>query len=180
MKYILLFTFAFAINTHANETFITTELGHSRVDFDGTYVLSDNFAENDAVSATFIAGHKFSSNIHIAGSISTTTSDNFFGALDGYSLFETAVEVGYSFELSEHFRVVPVVGYSRWDMELKEGALLNPGPEETLEITGYNGYWKVNFEFPINSLIVLNAAYMDNSYTFGSVDSVRFGVKFTF
>ncbi len=107
-------------------------------------------------------------------------TEEYFVWGDNYQLYEVGALLGYSFDIAEHFRIEPMVGVSRWELDREECEFNSPGPEESREINGTNIYWEINFEALINDFVQLNLSYTRGEFKFGSVEALRFGAKFAF
>lgn len=99
-----------------------------------------------------------------------------FGAFDTYSFDQQFVAVGYQFELGDGWRFVPMVGRARWRLESEEGMFLNPGPEESEVIRGYDYYWEASVSRRISETVALGVSYKQGNYEFGESRTAAFAV----
>lgn len=162
------------------EYFAWGEVGRGDVEFDDEYFFEGFDGDDTFSSANILGGYKFDSKVVVAAHVGMSGSESLFGWGDNYQLYEVGALLGYSFDIAEHFRIVPMVGVSRWELDREEGEFNNPGPEESREISGTDFYWKLNVEAPINDFIQLNLSYTRGQFEFGSVEAIRFGAKFAF
>ena len=93
---------------------------------------------------------------------------------------ERGVLVGYSFDIHPNFRIVPMLGWSSWDLVTEEGAFFNSGPEDELEFNGTDTYGRLNFEFPVTDVLQTVASNVHGDYDIGSSKTTRLGIKFEF
>lgn len=105
---------------------------------------------------------------------------DFFGALDSYSLSQQFGAVGYQFEWGDGWRFLPKVGRTRWSLRSDEGFFLNPGPEESREIHGYEYYWEASISKQISQVVSLGMHYKQGDYEFGRARSTNFLVTIAF
>lgn len=101
---------------------------------------------------------------------------DFYGAFDSYSFDQRFAAVGYQFELGNGWRFVPMVGRTRWRLESKEGLFLNPGPEESAVIKGYDYYWEASVSRRISRVVALGVSYRQGDHRFGQSRATAFMV----
>lgn len=177
---VFLSVLAASCSAYSGEYFLMGEVGRGKVSFDDEYYFED-FEDDDTFSSVnILGGYKFNSKLVLATHIGASGSEGFFGADDNYQLYEVGALLGYSFDLYKHFRIVPMIGVSTWELDRKEGELFNSGPEESREVKGTNAYIKLNFEVPLGDFVQLNLSYMRGQFKFGGVHALRFGTKFSF
>ena len=99
-----------------------------------------------------------------------------FGALDSYSLDQRFAAVGYQFELGKGWRFVPMIGRARWRLDSEEGVFLNPGPERSDVVKGYDYYWEASVSRRISRVVALGIGYKQGDYRFGRANSTAFMV----
>lgn len=99
-----------------------------------------------------------------------------FGTFDSYSFEQRFVAVGYQFELGNGWRFVPMVGRTRWQLKSEEGLFLNPGPEQSEVIKGYDYYWEASVSRRISQVVSLGVSYKQGDYTFGQFRAAAFMV----
>lgn len=112
----------------------------------------------------------------VAASVDASAEYDFYGSFDSYSLDQLSVAVGYQFELGNGWRVVPMVGRTRWRLESEEGLLFNPGPEERDVIRGYDYYWEASVSRRISQAVSLGVSYRQGDYQFGQSRAAAFVV----
>lgn len=105
---------------------------------------------------------------------------DFFDSFDSFSLTQQFASVGWQIELGEGWRVVPRAGRARWKLRSEEGRFLNPGPELTREVRGYNYFWEVGVSRRISKVVTLGVNYKQGSYEFGRTRSTAFVVTLGF
>ncbi|WP_086930078.1 outer membrane beta-barrel protein [Agarilytica rhodophyticola] len=166
--------------TMAGEAFIMPEVGRTEIKFKPDVVLPGFDTEVLGGAVGFVAGYKFDSNFFVGASHSFSSNDSFFETFDHYDLREFGFTAGYALHISEHFRIVPAVGFNSYTIDFDEGRLFNPGEEDSREIDGEDFYWRINVEIPFTELIQMNFAYIDGDYDFGDTSSLRVGLKLSF
>lgn len=101
---------------------------------------------------------------------------DFFNTLDSYSINQQFVAVGYQFELGNGWRFVPKFGRTRWRLKSEEGIFLNPGPERSEAIEGYDYYWETSVSRRISRVVALGIDYKQADHRFGRARSASFMV----
>ena len=163
------------IPAHAGSFSITPEIGRGNLEFTFQGV------EDDYIT-TFLGiagGYELDSKLLLEGNLSTSTTDNFFGAFRQIRLDEIKMGLGYAIEASPSFHLVPKIGVGYWELKAEEGQLFNPGPEDVVRSNGSGFFGELRGEFAVNSLIRLYVAYERNDYDFGDSETAIFGVKFS-
>ena len=159
---------------------VTPTLGRSKIDLKPAYAIDGEGTRVDGTITGVSVGYQFESNILIGSNLSFTYGDNLFSATDDYRLYEGRAFIGYVIPLHDHFRITPLAGISRWEMDTKEGRFLNPGPEAKDEFTGSDSFAELMLEFPITDLVVVHTSYTQSNFIFGRTKSFRGGVTFQF
>lgn len=101
---------------------------------------------------------------------------DFFDALDSYSIDQQFAAVGYQFELGEGWRFVPKFGRTRWRLQSEEGMFLNPGPERSDVLEGYDYYWEASVSRRISRVVALGIGYKQADHRFGRARATSFMV----
>lgn len=186
MKYSALAVFLMT-NCHAiadeSKVIFGIEIGSSSLDLENDLAneFNQEFLDDTGVSSTYSVGYRWANSWQVEGSLSASGNALFsLGLEDFYQAAEAKLMVGYSFQLAKHLRIVPLIGVSRWDVELQEGFLLNPGPEERIESDGTDFSYKVSAEFPIKKGFVLSLSYANTDTTFGDISMTQAGLKYEF
>lgn len=101
-----------------------------------------------------------------------------FGASDHFSLSTTALLFGYQIKLND-FYLEPKIGYARWQLELREGALFNPGPEEEYNFDGADPLAAFTAGYRFNDLFGMSLSYKYLDFERGHANSyaLRFDFK---
>ena len=147
---------------------VTPTLGRSKIDLKPAYAIDGEGTRVDGTITGVSVGYQFDSNILIGGNLSFTYGDNLFSATDDYRLYEGRAFIGYVIPLHDHFRITPLAGISRWEMDTKD------------EFTGSDSFVELMLEFPITDLVVVHTSYTQSNFIFGRTKSFRGGVTFQF
>jgi hypothetical protein len=137
--------------------------------------------EEEGFGGTYLLGYRWSNNIQMEASLSS--SDNGFVSLglhDFYQVIQARLLASYTFEISKSIRIVPLVGISRWNINLNESAFLNPGPERRSEFDGRDFSYKISMEFPINDRVFLGISFGKTNIDIGSTNLLQASVKYEF
>ena len=156
------------------------EFGGSPIEINSELAVLDDEFDYDGYAFGYILGYRWNSNMVVETNLNYASNDSFFKAFDYYETYEAKLMLGYSIEVNDNFRIVPLVGYTRWELEAKEGLFLNPGPEEESKADGTDFTYKLRMDFPIGELVVLSASYTKSNLEIGDIKLTQFGVKFEF
>jgi len=105
---------------------------------------------------------------------------DFFDELDGFTLQQRFVDIGYQFELGDGWRIVPRVGRSKWKLRNEEGRLFNPGPEASRNVRGYDNFAELSVSRRISRVVTLGGSYRYGNYEFGRNGTAAFLVTLGF
>jgi len=177
--FLLLTTSVFA-NAQEAEFILGLDLGRNSINIDQEFAIIDTEFDSDGYSLGYVLGYRWENNLVAEANIAYASNDSFFRAFDYYETSEIKLMLGYSFEIAEHLRIVPMLGFSRWELETKEGRLFNPGPEEQKEFDGTDLTYKVRMDFPVGQLVVLSLSYAKSELDASEIAITQFGIKFEF
>jgi len=167
--------------SHAGKISMMLEYGLGGMSVDSrTFEEQDFQPDSASYSSGIYVGYQFDNHILLAGAVNSATNNIFWGAADSVSLYESGILIGYSFDLSPRWSIVPIVELSRWTLDAKEGAFLNPGPEEEASIDGSQLLGRVNLEARASDILKVQLSYRYGRYEFGQVQSTRLGLKLEF
>ncbi|WP_226894471.1 MULTISPECIES: outer membrane beta-barrel protein [Pseudoalteromonas] len=171
-----------SFSSHANEAQIRmgVELGTSKIAVDKDFAILKEDFDTDGLSINYVLGYKFANNVVTEANVAYSSSDILFGTFDSYETYEIKAMAGYSFDLATYFKVVPMVGFSHWELETKQGLFLNPGPEAEEEFSGTDFTYKVRFEVPVSDLVLLSLSYANTEAEFGRNETTQIGILFEF
>lgn len=155
--------------------------GPGDVSFDG-----DTFADNivpsdDSFVGEWQVGYRFDSKLVIEGGGTAGLSLDFFFLGDFFSLSDARVMVGYAFQPSERFSIVPKLGVSRWHLDTESGSNFIFGSNRVdFHDSGSDLVWRINGEWRVAERLHLYAAYSQAHYSFGDSSGPSFGFNFQF
>lgn len=175
---VLIVCLTLSLPSFADGLVLIAEAGPSLIEIDGEFRPSEIHNSQNGNALGLSAGYKFTSNIVILGSANRYYGTNFFGANDRVHLTEANILLGYSLINTQHFRLLPMVGWSDWELESKEGALFNSGPEEVRVFKGESIIGKIIFELPIKDFFAMQFSLTHGEFDFGELSAIRIGAKF--
>ncbi|MEP7247897.1 MAG: outer membrane beta-barrel protein [Gammaproteobacteria bacterium] len=103
-----------------------------------------------------------------------------FDELDGFTLKQRFVDVGYQFELGDAWRIVPRIGRAKWKLRSEEGRLFNPGLEASRNIRGNDNFFELSVSRRISKVVALGGSYRYGNYGFGRNGTTAFLVTVSF
>ena len=117
------------------ETRASIGIGHGDIELYPTPMIFNNNAGENSVSIHAHVGYIFDNNLFIDIGRSHTTNDALFGLSDSIRFKSYDLAVGYTHHYKS-FTFEAKLGPSRWQLNAVEGALFNPGPEESISVDG--------------------------------------------
>ena len=159
---------------------VSAAYGVSEFDIEREYLLEeDDYDESANAYGEILAGFIFTNGLVLEAGFISQAGIDLFGANDSYDVFESVVEVGYTFG-NDKFKITPKIGYSFWDLEVKEGEFLNPGPEERRESDGSDPYLKLSAEYYWTESFAGSLFYRHSDYDFGNINTWGLGLRYVF
>ncbi len=171
---IVIISLILATPAFADEGFyLLAGIGDSKVKVKPKYQVN---SENDSyynLGFQLSLGYQFNNNVLIE--LTRISHDSFldFWISDTVSVNEDIVLLGYSFDINEKFRIIPRLGYSRWEFESSEGLLFNSGPEATISKKGSDLSFMLSASYGFLYMTLQSA-----EYNIGSLNSFIIGVEF--
>lgn len=169
---VLCASFALLAGTHSVfaadvEYQFTPRLGVSHLEVDRFVGIN----QQDSTKTTFGIGAGFGVLTPLGIVIEIGTDEfsdfDFNDQLDGFTLQQRFVDIGYQFDVGNGWRIVPRVGRSKWKLRNEEGKLFNPGPEESRNVRGYDTFAELSISRQISRVVALGGSYRYGSYQFG-------------
>ena len=155
--------------------------GPGNVDFENdTFADSIFVPSDDSFVGEWLVGYRFDSKLVIEGGGTAGLSLDFFFLGDFFSLSDERVMVGYAFQPSERFSIVPKLGVSRWHLDTESGTSFFGSERADVHDSGSDLIWRINGEWRVAERLHLYAAYSDAHYSFGDSSGPSFGFKFQF
>ena len=155
--------------------------GSGDVSFDSDIFANNIVPSDDSFVGEWLVGYRFDSKLVIEGGGTAGLSLDFFFLGDFFSLSDERVMVGYAFEPSERFSIVPKLGLSRWHLDAENGSsFIFGGARTDFHDSGSDLIWRVSGEWRVAPRLHLYAAYSAADYSFGDSSAPSFGFKFQF
>ena len=154
--------------------------GAGNVDFDDGTIPDYLIVDDDQMVGEWLLGYRFDSKLIIegGGSVGLSLSTLFFEDL--VVLDDQRVMVGYAFQPTERFSIVPKVGVSFWNLQLDEIDFFSGTGLVHRNESGSDLLWRLSLEWRVAKRMHLYAAYSDAHYDFGDSSTPSFGFKFQF
>lgn len=156
------------------------ELGQSSVNIDTNKIQTDVDFDDNGFAGSYFVGYRWAN--HFVNEVNLTlASNNFiFRGFDFYETKELKLLFGYSFQLADSLRIVPMAGMSRWELNSREGLIFNPGPEQNFKFEGTDLTYKLTMEYLINDSFALSLSYARTHLVLGTTELSLLGLKFEF
>ena len=167
-------------NARQGTFFAGLELGQGRVDLDDNFAtFQDDRNANGLASAAGI-GYQWHNNLIVEANIAAIDEVDVFEAFDDININEFSTFVGYSFEVSPKFKIIPMIGVNRWEIKATEGRFLNPGDEDSATVRGTDFIYKIKFQVPIRSNIHAYLSHSEGEYDYIDSNATRLGIRIDF
>jgi hypothetical protein len=151
-------------------------LGHIVIDTEAGTESDRSFGVNLSL------GYRFGSGLLIESGFSLQTSDDIFGGGDSLDLNREELMLGYQLKLGNTLRLIPKVGRVHWDLDLRDGALIDFGSDDGSQELGEGSddIAELVFEFRINDTLQLDISYEELDYRFGESNLAEVGLRFEY
>jgi hypothetical protein len=155
--------------------------GRGDVDFEGGTFADYIIPSDNSFVGEWQVGYRFDSKLVVEGGGTAGLSLDLFFLADVFSLSDQRVMLGYAFQPSERFSIVPKLGVSRWHLDT-EGVtnFLFGSNRAQVHDSGSDLIWRINGEWRVAQRLHLYAAYSAAHYSFGDSSAPSFGFKFQF
>lgn len=160
--------------------FVGAELGSGRYSLDESFATFQDVRSGSGLASAAAFGYRWENNLLVEANIAAIDEVDIFEAFDDINLNEFSTFLGYSFQPSTSFHIVPMIGINRWELKSTEGRFLNPGDEESSQVRGTDFIYKVKFEVPISENIQVYLSYSDGNYDYVDSQATRLGIKVEF
>ena len=151
------------------------------VDFDSTFA-ENRVAPDDSLVGEWLVGYQFDSKLVIEGGGSVGMSLDTFLFGDAFTLTDYHAMVGYAFQPTERFSIVPKLGLSHWRLDTEDvpGLFFLGGLRVDSDESGNDWIFRVSAEWRVAERLVLYGAYTELHYDFGESTAPSIGFKFQF
>jgi hypothetical protein len=165
----------------AESTFqISPRLGRGEMRIAEFQGISNRREEISALNMGGTVGFTTPIGVVLEAGIGMQSNFDWWSAVDDYTLSQQYLAVGYQIDFAKGWRFVPKAGRARWKLQSEEGMFLNPGPEATKVIRGYEHFWEAQLSRRISDVVSLGAAYQEGEFDFGRARSISFVATFGF
>lgn len=136
--------------------------------------------DDSGASLTYLAAYQWQNNWVAELDLAYSSNNFFFQSSDFYETTEIRGMLGYRLKLGEYLNLVPMLGISRWEVDLQEGFILNPGPEERDEFDGSDISVKLSAQVPLGESFLVTLSYTNTDTDLGNVAMTQLGLRVTF
>jgi hypothetical protein len=159
--------------------FLTVGGGGRNIDVDRNSAVANGFSEDGNLVSELGGGYVFSNNIVLEGATTDAVSVTGFFGFASYEFEDDRVMVGYSFPVSERFRIVPTIGASFWDFRVTDFVFFGP-PSAEQTLSGTDVVWRLGGEFLVGETFGISFGYTRGEFDVGdtSVAGVAMRVQF--
>jgi hypothetical protein len=195
MKYlvpaVLITALALSTEAHSQEAgvrkpgiYAGLDVGRTTVELrSGPGVIEGGQNKLKAISAALNVGYQWSSGVILEARLRTTVDflGNFFG-IDSESHSESQYLIGYRYFVNERFAVVPMIGYSDWEIdEVSSGLFSRSGPSRIERESGNGTIFRFGLERLVGnsqSAFTLYTSYSNNNENRAMDTSLGFKLYF--
>lgn len=152
------------------EYYLAGGLGSAKVHVKPEFLLDENESEQSArLELSAAIGIRFGAayaQADIGSTFINSILSEAFG-VDDYSLTSLRLSGGYDFFVSARWSVGPELSIVRAGFGVREGRLLNPGPEERSSVRDVSIGWGLQSKVQLSERSRLKLRYMQSSLDFG-------------
>lgn len=195
MKYlvpaVLITALALSTEAHSQEAgarkpgiYVGLDVGRTTVELrSGPGVIEGGQNKLKAISAALNVGYQWSSGVILEARLRTTVDflGNFFG-IDSESHSESQYLIGYRYFVNDRFAVVPMIGYSDWEIdEVSSGLFSSSGPSRIERESGNGTVFRFGLERLVGnsqSAFTLYTSYSNNNENRAMDTSLGFKLYF--
>lgn len=163
--------------------FVALEIGGGDIDIDEPERLPFDPVSNssdNALAFSFGGGFMFSSGVYVDLAYTDLDAVTLFGLADVFGFSTFRIGVGYKFAMNESFAFLAKTGLSFWDLDVREGFFLNPGPEASDSFDGTDMFLEFGAEYNFGERFGLTLIHTRDTYDLGNASATRIGVRYYF
>jgi hypothetical protein len=175
-----LFVFSLASKATESNAYLGIEFGKSTFEIDSSKAVVDGYLDGDSIASSVIAGYRWSNNIVVEASYIYSANNLFGGITDFSKAYEAKAMAGYTIDINRYLKLTPLIGLSSWELNVKEGILLNPGPEQSAKYSGTDITYKLALDYIVTDSFIVSLSYGQTNLDIGSSSSAQFGAKYEF
>ncbi|NVJ59939.1 MAG: hypothetical protein HWE27_06085 [Gammaproteobacteria bacterium] len=172
--------FLSCLNVSSGEYFFNPEIGRNDAYVSADLTLTGERVSQSNPMLSLKFGYQFDTQWVVSGAYSFSTDLLTFGAIDDYKIRNKEISLGYAFEFSNNFTIEPTVGYNSWELEVVEGQLFNPGPEDIELYNGDDYFWHLVTRYKLSLQNFINLTYSKYNYDFGQSEAIKLGFSVYF
>lgn len=172
--------FGFQFNSNAEGLYFSMGIGGGDLEIQPEFLPGLIPTLSDADGAALIdvlAGYEFSNGLFVDIGVEAYSTINIVNLFDVASASSTQLSIGYTIPNDSRFKFYGKTGLNFWDLTLKEGIFLNPGPEELIQgSSGQDPFFQIGTDYHLNERIRFGLNYSYSDTEFGETS----GAKITF
>lgn len=143
--------------------------------------LAPSMSDNDgALVIDFLAGYEFSNGLFVDLGVENYSNLNFLNLFDVVSASSSRIAVGYFIPSESRFRFYGKTGINFWELDLKEGSISNPGPEEAIQGSdGQDPFFEIGVNYHLNPKYRFGLNYSYSDTEFGEMSGVKITTRWS-
>lgn len=163
--------------------YVSLELGQGQIDIDETDRLpfTPTGATDGNVAAFAVGGgYLFPSGAYVDIAFTDLDTVSLFGIPDVFELSSLKIGAGYTIEAGEKLNFLAKIGVAFWELDARESAFLNPGPELEQDFDGTDLFFELGGEYVFGERFRLSLVHARETNDLGDASATRLGVKYYF
>jgi hypothetical protein len=159
--------------------FMTIGGGGRNIDVDSNSAFASTFNSDGNLVTELGGGYVFSNNLVLEAITTDAVSVTGLFGFASYEFEDDRLMVGYSFPVSERFRIVPTIGSSFWDFRATDFAFLG-SPSAQATLSGCDVIWRIGGEFLVGDTFGISFGYTRGEFDVGDTSQAGIAMRIQF
>jgi hypothetical protein len=159
--------------------FFTVGGGGRNIDVDSDSAFASTFNSDGNLVTELSGGYVFSNNLVIEGVTTDAVSVTGLFGFASYEFEDDRLMFGYSFPVSDRFRIVPTIGASFWDFRATDFVFFGP-PSAQATLSGTDVIWRLGGEFLVGDTFGISFGYTRGEFDVGDTSSAGIAMRIQF
>jgi hypothetical protein len=159
--------------------YLTIGGGGRNIDVDRDSAFANGFSTDGNLVAELGGGYVFSNNIVLEAVTADAVSVTGLFGFASFEFEDDRVMVGYSFPVSERFRIVTSIGASFWDFRATDFVFFGP-PNVEQTLSGTDVVWRIGGEFLAGDTFGISFGYTRGEFDVGDTSLAGISMRVQF
>jgi hypothetical protein len=159
--------------------FLTVGGGGRNIDVDRDSAFANGFSTDGNLVGELGGGYVFSNNLVLEAATTDAVSVTGLFGFASFEFEDDRVMVGYSFPVSETFRIVPTIGASFWDFRATDFSFFG-SPNADQALSGTDMVWRIGGDILFGETFGISIGYTRGEFDVGDTSLAGVALRIQF